>query len=131
MDDGLGRGPLGTLAMAVLVTLRVFSGRPGPTWRLTPSQEAEFDRRLTASPVMTPRSQPSEPERLGYRGFELAVAKPGGQLTFHVYDGSITSGGQAYRDPGRALERWLLGTGGTTIAPDLSTYVDSEISHRP
>ena len=117
--------------MAVLVILRVFSGRPDPEWTLTPSEEVELQRHLTASRVGVLTPSFTKEEALGYRGFDLLISKPDAETALHVYFGTIISEGVVRQDRGRSLERWLLGTGSRHIGPDLSSYVSSTISIRP
>jgi hypothetical protein len=50
------------------VTMNLFSGRPNPTWSLTPSQAEELVERLAAA---GPVAAPDEPPLLGFRGFTL------------------------------------------------------------
>jgi hypothetical protein len=109
--------------MAVIVTLEVFSGRPNPEWNLTPTQSAEFERRLAALPAGI--AGPDEP--LGYRGFSVR----GRAAPVRVFRGQVMNGDQLLADPGRRLERWLLDSGRSSIDPGLAAHIDSEIAAGP
>src|SRR5579872_1019717 len=114
--------PYAGIAMVMVVTLEVFSGRPNPEWDLAPAQRADFERRMAALPALTVGiSGPDEP--LGYRGFSVR----GLEAPIRVFHGQVINGPQALADPGRRLERWLLDSGRSTIDPTLATYVDTEI----
>jgi hypothetical protein len=122
--------PSRAFAMAAIVTLEVFSGRPDPNWPLTPLQQAEFERRVAGAPI-APMSAGVQNEPLGYRGFRVQINRPGAQPSeLKVHQGWIRDG-QTREDLGRALEQWLLDTGRGSIPTDLANYVGSEIQNGP
>ena len=90
------------------VELDVFSGRPNPTWELSPPESEEFlTRARRLSPV--PAVSPSAPA-LGYRGLVVCGGGDGdGRGDMRVGHG-VVSADRCYADPGRSLEQWLLGT---------------------
>ena len=56
------------------VHLDIFSGRPDPTWILTPNDERELIERLQANPsIMLPVN--ASVGDLGYRGFVIELVK--------------------------------------------------------
>ena len=85
--------------------LDVFSGRPNPSWDLSPEEEAELARRLTD---LRPVEQAPPDPGLGYRGFLLS----GPSRQVRVYQGvlTITERGATrhYTDVHR-IEAWLAG----------------------
>ena len=99
-----------TTADVVWVELDVFSGRPNPTWALTPDQVrallAHVARLEPASPCSSSRDQ------LGYRGV-TAYNLP--QLRrARVSGGCVelsTEPTTWWIDRDQAVERWLIGTG--------------------
>src|SRR4051812_41825939 len=52
----------------VEVTIDVFSGRPNPSWILTPDEEVELESRIALATPLQPMANLREDERLGYRG---------------------------------------------------------------
>ena len=116
--------------MAAIVSLEIFSGRPDPNWSLTGKQQAEFERLIASAPVVARLLGPRD-EPLGYRGFRVHIDHAGAAPSdLKIYDGWI-SGGQTREDSGRAIERWLLDTAGSSIPNDLAAYVRSEIDASP
>jgi hypothetical protein len=70
-------------------TLHIYSGRPNPTWTLTPAQDAELRQRLGA---LQPTGQAfDEMGRLGYAGFDLLLPYAQGQPEQYVqvWDGIL------------------------------------------
>lgn len=106
------------------VELDLFSGRPNPSWELTPTESASFLQQLRA----LPRTVAALPEKgLGYRG--LIVTATAGTL-IESFTTVIVSGGlvvgqypqggtEFWLDSGRALERWLAHTGKPHLDPDI------------
>jgi hypothetical protein len=116
--------------MATMVTLDVFSGRPNPTWQLTPDEERELNGRMTSMSTFTHQRPTGVVGGLGYRGF---------LITRH--DLSFTSSGQVrvheqIVDRGAdvpnlvdhtQLDHFLLGTYRGTLQPDVLTHVQSSL----
>ena len=85
------------------VELDVFSGRPNPSWSLSPTEEEELVRRLSGLPPTD--SVPTSVD-LGFRGFR--ILEPGREL--RVFGGTITirdnAGTRALADTS-GMEDWL------------------------
>lgn len=114
--------------MTILVTLEVFSGRPNPRWVLGLDQEAEFNRLVLALAVGSP--VPAD-ERLGYRGFRVAVAQPNAASHSLIVSGGMVIGSSGTRvDVGRRVERFLLQTGQDHIDPALQAAIATQIDTR-
>ncbi|MFI1256285.1 hypothetical protein ACH4U6_21260 [Streptomyces netropsis] len=88
----------------VIVELGIFSGRPDPRWPLDPGAAAEL-RALLAGLAREDANPPPAPG-LGYRGFTVTDS----EAVRQVFNGRITGGDATLADPGRTVERWLLGT---------------------
>lgn len=88
----------------MIVELHVFSGRPDPRWPLDPGAAAAF-RTLLAG-LARADTNPLPAPGLGYRGFTVTDS----EAVRHVFNGWITGGGATLADPGRTVERRLLGT---------------------
>ncbi len=98
----------------VRVVLGIYSGRPDPAWTLTDEQAAALDRAL----ARLPRAVGEPPSGgLGYHGFTIIRAAG----TLVAYHGAIAAPGNGPRallsDPARNVERFLLETGVTHLAP--------------
>jgi hypothetical protein len=110
------------------VELDIFSGRPNPEWRLSAVDVAFLEQKLSVLPVATP-SQPADP--LGYRGFIVQIRQANNEATVTVQNGIVrtTRAGEVthYKDPDRAVERWLLNTGGPFLDEDLFNLVEREL----
>jgi hypothetical protein len=106
--------------MAVEIVLDMFSGRPNPTWVLDSKQESELIQRLSALPSAG-SFETVEPPALGYRGLLLQITH--GQQKhsepIRVYGGTVRQVGKILEDDARALEKWLLQTGASTIQGEL------------
>jgi hypothetical protein len=95
----------------MIVEMDIFSGRPNPSWELSPEQTLEFQRQVAALNHRTPPAPVFD--GLGYRG--LIVRDPSYPGWFlKVAFGRIleVKEGVEYgcRDEGRALEKWLVAT---------------------
>jgi hypothetical protein len=113
------------------VTLRIFSGRPDPTWTLTPAQDAELRQRLGA---LRPTAQAfDEMGRLGYAGFSLLLPPAQGQPEQYVqvWDGVVQLRTQSQAtllaDEDRALERWLLDSAVGRVEDEIIAAVRLEL----
>lgn len=106
------------------VELDIFSGRPNPRWALSSANALVFLERLAALPAAPPSPLAAN---LGYRGFVVEVFNGGGTTLLRVHGGQVQAEPpatpQAYRDPGRALERWLLRSGETHLDTALTALV--------
>jgi hypothetical protein len=92
----------------------LYSGLPNPVWSLTPGAARELGRRVRA---LQPGGVPAEAPGLGYRGLVVRGAEEvlPGCSELRAYRGTVAAQcGAATRslaDPGRAVERFLAGTG--------------------
>lgn len=92
------------------VELNIFSGRPNPSWELSPQDASTLEERLTE---LTRTSQSPGEGGLGYRGFILSnptqIAGLSSQI--HIFKRVITisEGGHTtrYRDT-KGAEGWLI-----------------------
>jgi len=115
------------------VALGIFSGRPNPSWTLTPVQDAELRQRLDAL-TLTDQPFPFDEMKLGYYGFALLLPASEGRpsRTVSVFKGIVrveTTGGPVTQlaDDDRALERWLLITATGHVEPDVIEAVRKEL----
>jgi len=124
-------------------TLNLFSGRPNPTWRLSPSHARELVDRVTAGAPVAP----DEPPRLGFRGVTLEteiddVARRAPVPARFVVQRAAVSDTRreapvrksarraaAARDadvrPAADTLRWLLTTGGGAVPDDVLEAADA------
>lgn len=91
------------------VELEVSSGRPNPTWSLSPDQVEELRRRLRRLPACP---SPPEPPGLGYRGFVLKSHEEADDLPrrLRVYSGVLSIGegaGRRHLRDQSGIEDWL------------------------
>jgi len=96
----------------MIVEMDIFSGRPNPTWELSPQQTIELQQRVSALHQQVPPSRVFD--GLGYRGLIVrdpsdpgSFLKVGFSRILYMKDGVESM----YDDEGRALEKWLVGTG--------------------
>ena len=130
---------------AIRVTLGIFSGRPDPTWTLTPAQTIELRQRLAALPLTDQPFDDVEWFPSGYHGLTLLLPAAEGQppQLVEVYKGivRVETASQVTRlaDEDHALERWLL-TGGSgddwsefvgTILEELEIDRQGAVPHAP
>lgn len=95
----------------MLVELDVFSGRPNPRWRLDANDQAWLRARLA---TLAPSAEAlAPPPDLGYRGFAWSDA--GGLYRARL--GRVETPFGPRRDPGCAIERFLLDRLPTQAAP--------------
>ncbi len=109
------------------VTIDLYSGRPdNPTWMLSPADTQTLLGHVSAlAPVDYTELSPGN---LGYRGFVVELEGPGEQI--RAYQGVVTrQNGQseAYADPERTTELWLLTTGRQQLEPSLYQSIQSAI----
>jgi hypothetical protein len=111
----------------VTVTLGIYSGRPDPSWELDEAQTADLFHTLYGLPVASARL----PEGgLGYRGFGLVVTTPGtGEGNLVAYRGVVAGSGtgEVRLDSTRSVERFLLETGRSRLAPAEIAAVEADL----
>ncbi|WP_031068787.1 hypothetical protein [Streptomyces sp. NRRL WC-3742] len=107
----------------MLVEVDLYSGRPNPRFVLAAAVEGELRHRIA---LLAPTGGTGPPEvGLGYRGLrtqEFLVF--GGLVTVRGADGPV----RWLRDPGRALERWLLDQGAGELDAEVLTTVRRELA---
>src|SRR5262245_27058615 len=115
--------------MSVAVKLLVFSGRQNPVWELTPSQIADFKRRLNAITVTSLVKPPGMRGRLGYSGFKITTNwEPGLEPEIFIDSGIVDIARYAVtRVTGPELELWLLETGGANVPAEVIDHVKASI----
>ena len=69
------------------VELDIFSGRPNPSWQLSPERAAELAAKLQG---LSEKTQPAQDPGLGYRGFTLRD----GSRTVRIFQGRVTTQSQ-------------------------------------
>jgi hypothetical protein len=113
------------------VELDLFSGRPNPGWELTAEQSAELVERLKGLPAA---KEGTIRDGLGYRGFVVTTREDEASAftTLIVSAGLVVArypdgAEQRFADPGRALERWLLGTAQGRLEPAVRALVNQEL----
>lgn len=119
----------GVVASAI-VELDIFSGMPDPAWSLTEGDTRELERRLAGLPTTDRRELSTN---LGYRGFIVRLtAEDGETRQVRVQRGRVeVRAGETvehYADPGRHIERELLRTGASVVAPDVLAVVEQDLS---
>lgn len=108
------------------VMLDIFSGRPNPTWSLSPQDT----RALAAMIAQLPAAPPHEfSGRLGYRGFVVTLPEAaGGSARVTVQDGLVryeSHGANRFlADSGRQVERWLIESAGSSFPAELRAEVE-------
>ncbi len=93
------------------VELDIFSGRPNPSWELSPGEISELARYMAG---LTPASRPAVASDLGYRGFVISnLGKIAGlPVKIHVFNGVLTvteKGSTNYYNDVNNIESWLIG----------------------
>jgi len=118
---GAGAGPLSAMRDVswpvrpdtVTVEADLFSGRPNPTWALSPE---EVEPLLALLRRLAPAPEREAPDRLGYRGLRLRFARQGADVaSVEVFGRRVRyrdkAGSRTLADPGREVERSLVATG--------------------
>ena len=105
---------------ALRIELDIFSGRPNPEWTLTAAEAGEL--RALAAKLPLAAAAPPRFDGLGYRGIVARdPADPGWSLVAYrdTVRIDVAAGSEVRADPGRSVERWLLGTAGDAVDPAL------------
>ena len=98
--------------MKISIELDVFSGRPNPSWELSPSESGELIKELSPLPEAD-KNKAEFFDGLGYRGFVISVhgadttASP---VIYRVYKGFILSNGKVFSDK-NSVEKKLMEQG--------------------
>ena len=110
-------------------TLKIFSGRPNPTWLLSPTETQHLRDRISGLSARLPK--PPEVPDLGYRGVHIAM--PGVEFTVGYGGIAVEEAGKTtnFVDAGRQVERWLLNTAQGKISPDVLKIAEAGIGAPP
>jgi hypothetical protein len=107
--------------MKISVQMDVFSGRPNPSWELSPSESGELLKQLS---LLTEADSTNAVfnDGLGYRGFiisvngaDTAIAVP---AVYRVYKGFVLMNGRVYSDSS-SVEKQLIKQAGNKGFQDL------------
>jgi hypothetical protein len=115
--------------MSATITLRIFSGLPNPTWRLTDEEEQQLIARLMSPKAFTNRRPSGIFGGLGYRGFSIdRIDDRQGRLRAVVHERIIESGA-AFPNviDDTELERWLAQTAQRHIPDDVLRHLDEQV----
>ena len=117
--------------MPVIVTVDMYSGRPNPSWELSPADARKLQQLLAQNRAVTPVQSAALAGRLGYRGLIVtSVAEPAGPGELRVFDGVLETTPAAARnfvDRDSEVEQFLLDTAGPGVAPDEVKFVREEV----
>ena len=113
----------------ITASLGIYSGRPDPAWELDEAETAVLLRMLADLPVAS--GVPPE-GGLGYHGFLLVVRTDGqADQSLVAYRGAVAVPGagarRAWADPTRSIERYLLETGRSLLAPAELAAVEADL----
>lgn len=96
--------------MKISVQMDVFSGRPNPSWELSPSESGELLKQLSLLPEADTNSAVFN-DNLGYRGFIISVYRADtsnvSPSEYRVYKGFVLMNGHVYSD-NITLEKKLI-----------------------
>jgi hypothetical protein len=99
--------------MKISIEMDVFSGRPNPSWELSPSESGELLKELSPLPEAD-KNKAEFYDGLGYRGFIISVPdelKPSSRpLIYRVYKGYILMNDKVFSDT-NSLEKKLMEQG--------------------
>ena len=123
----------------MFITLDIFSGRPNPTWQISPKEVQQLVKRVHGKSLHSPDSV--EPT-LGYRGLVLSSVgderlAEGMPSSFRI-DGPLPAGFRAVTtglphlaaDEADDIARWLIETGKHEVNKELLSYVAESRSLR-
>lgn len=114
---------------AATVEVDLYSGRPNPSWPLTPEEVARLVERIDGLAPAADNVEP--PGRLGYRGLRVRLQARGREIaSAESFDEHLrfqdSAGPRHLADPGREIERWLLETGQGKIEPQVYETLRNE-----
>ena len=124
--------PTGSPTASVAVSLGIYSGRPDPAWELSEAQSAV----LLAMLADLQEGSGVPPEGgLGYRGFGLRVRVDGqADQDLVAFRGAVAAPGtgprRVWADATRSIERFLLDTGRSRLAPAEIEAVETDLRSR-
>lgn len=86
--------------MKISIQLDVFSGRPNPSWELSPSESGELFNQLSLLPEADAAKAPYY-DRLGYRGFIVSVYEKdttSSPSIYRIFQGYVFNSDKLYSD---------------------------------
>jgi hypothetical protein len=96
--------------MKILVQMDVFSGRPNPSWELSPSESGELLKQLSLLTEVD-KNNAAFHDNLGYRGFIISFQEDGSTKAppnvYRVYKGFILMNGKIYSDSSNIEKQFL------------------------
>lgn len=120
--------------MTVTVVADLYSGRPNPSFQLTPSQEEKLRERLSGTKEHIERRPSGVFGGLGYRGFKLSRPPdhPAGPLHLHLHEGIADQGafGANFVDDTR-IEHWLAEIAARHLSESASHHIHHALSLAP
>jgi hypothetical protein len=116
--------------MPLTVTMKIFSGRPNPTWVLPDAAADEFNDRITRirNTASTSNLKPAGTfPRLGYRGFK--VQSIGESNAIYIHAGIVDPGRHSptYLTDDRELERWLYSIHQKELSATVQEHVERSL----
>jgi hypothetical protein len=115
---------------AVAVEVDIFSGRPNPSWTLSEAEASVFASRRSALQQTAPAPRSGA---LGYRGLVVELLdEPGRRMYIRngVIELSDGTSSVFFADPGRSLERWLIGTSRPALGQEVLEAIDADLQRR-
>jgi hypothetical protein len=96
--------------MKISVQMDVFSGRPNPSWELSPSESGELLKQLSLLTEVD-KNNAAFHDNLGYRGFIVSFQEDGSSKpppnVYRVYKGFILMNGKVYSDRSNIEKQFL------------------------
>lgn len=118
--------------MSTTVTIRLYSGKPNPTWELSEQQAAKLASLLTAEKEATLNASSASIGLLGYTGFEIRSTADGNlPAKALVFDGIIaldSLDALNFIDAESEVEKFLLETAEGELDDEEKEYVRQELS---
>ncbi|GAA4321338.1 hypothetical protein GCM10023149_21150 [Mucilaginibacter gynuensis] len=117
--------------MTTIVTALMYSGKPNPSWELTPEQAKNFKEILIEKQERTTEISALAAGLLGYTGFSIETFDDSLHTKTFCFDGLVDLVDQKqfnFIDRESSLESFLLETGKSSLSDTEATYISDEIS---
>lgn len=117
--------------MTTIVTALMYSGRPNPSWELTPEQAKNLKTILGEKKEVTLEMSAMSAGLLGYTGFVIESYELALPTKAFCFDGIVDLVDQKqlnFIDKDSKLENFLLETGSTALTSQETDYISTEIS---
>lgn len=117
--------------MATIVTLRMYSGKPDPSWELSEDEVIKLKELLSKDKVPTFEMSALSAVILGYRGFEIQSFTADLPNKLFCFDGIVDIRDQTqlnYIDKDSEIESFLASTGASALAKEEKNFIEGEIS---